>query len=63
MERLTISVDEAGAMLAIGRSLAYQMARSGQLPVIRMGKRFLVSRKAFEEMLDVKPTAGKSQAS
>ena len=61
-EKLTMSIDEAGVLLGIGRSLAYQMAHNGQLPVIRMGKRYLVSRKAFEAMLDVKPVGNKPQA-
>ena len=63
VEKLTLTIDEAGAMLGISRNLAYQMAHAGKLPVIRMGKRFLVSRKAFEEMLDVKPAENKTQAS
>jgi len=50
-------------LLGIGRSLGYQMAHNGQLPVIRLGKRLLVSRKAFEAMLDVKPAGNKPQAS
>jgi excisionase family DNA binding protein len=61
-EKLTMTIDEAGVLLGIGRSLAYQMAHNGQLPVIRMGKRYLVSRKAFEAMLDVKPVGNKPQA-
>jgi excisionase family DNA binding protein len=60
-KKLTMTIDEAGALLGIGRSLAYQMAHNGQLPVIRLGKRYLVSRKAFEAMLDVKPAANKPQ--
>jgi excisionase family DNA binding protein len=63
MEKLTITVSEAGALLGVSRCLAYQMANSGQLPVIRCGRRFLVSRKAFEEMLDVKPAENKTRAS
>ena len=61
-EKLTMTIDEAGVLLGIGRSLAYQMAHNGQLPVIRLGKRYLVSRKAFEAMLDVKPSENKTQA-
>jgi excisionase family DNA binding protein len=61
-KKLTMTIDEAGALLGIGRSLAYQMAHNGQLPVIRLGKRYLVSRKAFEAMLDVKPSENKTQA-
>jgi excisionase family DNA binding protein len=62
-EKLTMTIDEAGVLLGIGRSLAYQLAHEGKLPVIRLGKRFLVSRKAFEAMLDVKPAANDSQDS
>ena len=62
-KKLTMTIDEAGVLLGIGRSLAYQMAHNGQLPVIRMGKRYLVSRKAFEAMLDVKPVGNKPQIS
>jgi len=62
-EKLTMTIDEASVLLGIGRSLAYQMAHNGQLPVIRLGKRLLVSRKAFEAMLDVKPAGIKPQAS
>ncbi len=62
-EKLTMTVDEASILLGIGRSLGYQMAHNGQLPVIRLGKRLLVSRKAFEAMLDVKPAGNKPQAS
>jgi len=62
-EKLTMTVDEASVLLGIGRSLGYQMAHNGQLPVIRLGKRLLVSRKAFHAMLDVKPGVNKPQAS
>jgi excisionase family DNA binding protein len=62
-EKLTMTIDEASVLLGIGRSLGYQMAHNGQLPVIRLGKRLLVSRKAFEAMLDVKPAGNKPQAS
>ena len=62
-EKLTMTIDEAGVLLGIGRSLAYQLAHQGKLPVIRLGKRFLVSRKAFEAMLDVKPAANDPQES
>ena len=62
-EKLTMTIDEAGALLGIGRSFAYQLAHEGKLPVIRLGKRFLVSRKAFEAMLDVKPAVNNAKES
>jgi hypothetical protein len=38
--------------LGIGRSLAYELARNGQLPVIRLGRRLVVARPALEKMLE-----------
>jgi excisionase family DNA binding protein len=49
---LTITIDEAGEALGISRGSAYKAARMGELPVIRIGKRLLVVRDRFEEMLD-----------
>ena len=58
--RLTFTVPEAGRMLGISRSLAFQMAHTGQLPVIRLGERRLVVPKAaLQRMLD---EAGKPKA-
>ena len=50
---LTISVPEAGRRLGIGRNTAYEAARLGQLPVIRIGKRMVVPIAAFEAMLAI----------
>lgn len=47
----TLSVEEAGKILGISRSSAFQAAANGQLPVIRIGKRLLVPRCALEQML------------
>jgi len=51
-ERLTLTVEEAGERLGISRALAYEMARTGQLPTLRFGKRIVVPKKAIETMLD-----------
>ena len=51
-ERLTLTVEEAGGLLGISRSLAYEMARTGALPTLRFGKRIVVPRKAVEAMLE-----------
>jgi excisionase family DNA binding protein len=40
--RATISVEEAAAVLGIGRSAAYEAARRGQLPTRRLGRRLFV---------------------
>lgn len=49
--RLTITVEEAGKLLGIGRNGAYEAARRGDIPTIRIGKRLLVSRAALERKL------------
>ena len=51
-ERLTITVEEAGEILGISRALAYEMARTGKLPALRFGKRFVIPRKAIENLLE-----------
>jgi excisionase family DNA binding protein len=50
--KLTLSVPEAAEALGIGRSLAYDLARRGELPVIRLGRRLVVARPALEKMLE-----------
>ena len=51
MDRLTISVDEAARMLGIGRTLAYEAVRAGELPAVRIGSRWLIVLAALEELL------------
>jgi excisionase family DNA binding protein len=53
MKELTITVPEAGRRLGVGRNTAYEAARQGQLPTIRIGRRLLVPVVAFEAMLSV----------
>lgn len=50
-EKLVYTVEEAGRLLGIGRSAAYEAARSGEIPVIRIGRRWLVSKIALDRML------------
>ena len=50
-EKLVYTVEEAGKLLGIGRSAAYEAARCGELPVIRIGRRWLVSKVALDKML------------
>jgi excisionase family DNA binding protein len=50
--RATLTVEEAAAYLGIGRTLAFELARTGRLPTLRLGRRLLVPRAALERMLD-----------
>jgi excisionase family DNA binding protein len=40
--RLTLSVEEAGSLLRIGRSAAYDAVHRGEIPHVRIGRRYLV---------------------
>ncbi len=49
----TIGIPEAARILGISRSLAYALARKGELPgTIALGKRLVVSRAALERVLN-----------
>ena len=48
----TISVPDAGRRyFGIGKNAAYQAARRGEIPTIRIGKRLLVPLAALERLL------------
>ena len=49
--RRTLSVPDAGKALGVGRAAAYEAARTGQLPTIKIGKRLLVPLAALERLL------------
>jgi excisionase family DNA binding protein len=47
-----MTVEEAAAVLGISRGLAYQAARDGSIPTIRIGRRLVVPRRALEKLLE-----------
>jgi excisionase family DNA binding protein len=49
---LVVTVTEAAEMLGISRSLAYELARTGQLPSLRLGRRLVVPRAALVSLLE-----------
>lgn len=49
--RLALSVDETAKFLGIARSTAFDAIKRGELPVIRIGRRFLVPVPALARML------------
>jgi excisionase family DNA binding protein len=49
-KRFCITVPEAAAMLGLSRNFAYELARRGEIPVIRFGKRLLIPRIALGKM-------------
>ena len=50
-ERKTMTVPEAAKVLGIGLGIAYEAARTGELPTIRIGKRILVPTAALDRKL------------
>jgi excisionase family DNA binding protein len=50
---MTTDVATAGAILGIGRSKAYELAKSGEFPVtvLRIGRRYLVPTSAILALL------------
>jgi excisionase family DNA binding protein len=50
--RRTYDVGEAGRLLGIGRNAAYEAARRGDIPTIRLGRRLLVPKAALDRMLN-----------
>lgn len=59
MNRATLTVEEAAERLGISRTLAYELASTGRLPVpvLRLGRRIVVSRLALERVLNADGTA------
>ena len=55
LNKLTLTISETARLLGIGRNTAYELARTGQLPALRLGKRLLVPRAALERLLHVVP--------
>jgi excisionase family DNA binding protein len=50
-DRETITLSEAAKRLGIGRNQAYMAAAKGEIPTIRIGRRWLVPRAPFERLL------------
>lgn len=48
---MTLTIDEAARALGISRNSAFAAAHRGEIPTIRIGRRLLVPKVAFEKML------------
>jgi len=46
-----LTVAEAAEVLRIGRATAYEYARDGLLPTVRMGRRLIIPRAAIEKLV------------
>lgn len=52
--RLAVSVAEAASLLGISRSFAYELARRGELPAVRLGRRLVVPVIGLEAMMGIR---------
>lgn len=50
-ERPTLTVEETAAILQLGRNTVYDAVRSGEVPSIRVGRRYLVPTARLASML------------
>jgi excisionase family DNA binding protein len=53
----TITIAEAARRLGVCESSAYEAARRGEIPTIRLGRRLLVPRAAFDALLGARCNA------
>ena len=52
VERLCMTIPEVANMLGLSRNFGYELARRGEIPVIRFGRRLLVPKAALEKLLE-----------
>lgn len=51
--RQTYNLEEVAKLLGIGRNQAYEGARRGDFPTIRIGKRIVAPRAAIDKLLGI----------
>lgn len=51
-QAVTYTVDQTAALLGIGRNHCYEAVKRGQIPSVRIGRRYLVPRAALNRLLD-----------
>jgi len=52
MERIYISIREAGSALGVSRSTIYRLMDGGQLETVKIGRRRLVRREAIAALVE-----------
>jgi len=51
--KLVYTVPEAAKRLGFSRNFGYELARTGQIPIVRFGKRMVVPKASFDKMLGI----------
>lgn len=52
IQKSVYSIPEVAKVLGVSRTLAYDLANKGELPVLRLGKRMVIPKVALDKMLD-----------
>jgi excisionase family DNA binding protein len=52
---LTLTVEQAAKLLGIGRSTAYELVRTGDIPSLRLGRRIVVPTAGMAQLCDPHP--------
>lgn len=50
--RLTYTVDEVSVLLGLSRNQTYEFVRQGVIPARRVGRRWVIARRALHEWLE-----------
>ena len=48
-EKLTYSVEEAARRIGIGKNAVYELAKAGKIPFIRIGRRYIINARQFDD--------------
>ena len=54
MEKLSVSIADAGNSIGLGRSKIYELIKSGELKTIKIGRRTLVTVESIRALVDQK---------
>ena len=54
MENITVSVNDAAKALSLGRSKIYELICSGDLKVVKIGRRTLITVTSIRELVDTR---------
>lgn len=52
---LTMTVEQAAKVLGIGRTTAYELVRTGDIPSVRLGRRIVVPIRLLASLLGIEP--------
>lgn len=52
MDKSIYTVEEIKEILGIGKNQAYQLVKSGQFPIVKVGSKYIISKKGFDLWLN-----------